>query len=90
MSMSPPSFWILIALGLQAQRPEYDFYREGRDKRPEAYAEELRKARVPASATRPGTEAVGSQNVGVEMAAACPMLKDMVAQHRIVVSSSVL
>ena len=35
---------LLTALGLQAQRPEYDFYREGRDKRPEAYAEELRKA----------------------------------------------
>ncbi len=38
---------LLTALGLQAQRPEYDFYRDGRDKRPEAYAEELRKAGVP-------------------------------------------
>ncbi|HKD04540.1 MAG TPA: methyltransferase domain-containing protein [Bryobacteraceae bacterium] len=37
----------LAALGLQAQRSEYDFYREGRDKRPEAYAEELRKAGIP-------------------------------------------
>lgn len=31
---------------LQAQKAEYDFYREGRDKRPEAYAEELRQAGV--------------------------------------------
>ncbi|MBC7924402.1 MAG: class I SAM-dependent methyltransferase [Bryobacteraceae bacterium] len=39
--------FLLTALSLQAQRPEYDFYREGRDKRPEAYAEELRKAGMP-------------------------------------------
>ena len=38
---------LLTAAGLLAQRAEYDFYREGRDKRPEAYAEELRKAGVP-------------------------------------------
>src|SRR5438067_3508066 len=38
---------LLTCAGLQAQRPEYDFYREGRDKRPEAYTEELRKAGVP-------------------------------------------
>lgn len=36
----------LTAVSLYAQRPEYDFYREGRDKKPEAYAEELRKAGV--------------------------------------------
>ncbi len=38
---------LLAAMGLQGQRPDYDFYREGRDKRPETYAEELRKAGVP-------------------------------------------
>jgi SAM-dependent methyltransferase len=38
--------FLLAAACLQAQRPEYDFYAEGRDKKPEVYAEELRKAGV--------------------------------------------
>ena len=38
---------LLTAACLHAQRPEYDFYAEGRDKKPETYADELRKARVP-------------------------------------------
>lgn len=38
---------LLAATCLQAQRPEYDFYAEGRGKNPEVYAEELRKAGVP-------------------------------------------
>ena len=37
---------LLAAACLQAQRPEYDFYAEGRDRKPEVYAEELRKAGV--------------------------------------------
>ena len=38
---------LFTAMCLQAQRPEYDFYAEGRDKKPETYADELRKAGVP-------------------------------------------
>ncbi len=33
-----------ISARLWAQRAEYDFYKEGRDKKPEAYADELRQA----------------------------------------------
>jgi 2-polyprenyl-3-methyl-5-hydroxy-6-metoxy-1,4-benzoquinol methylase len=43
--MRIPLFLLAVAC-LQAQRPEYDFYAEGRDKKPEVYAEELRKAGV--------------------------------------------
>ena len=38
---------LLTAVCLHAQHSEYDFYAEGRDKKPEGYAEELRKAGVP-------------------------------------------
>lgn len=38
--------FLLAVACLQAQRPEYDFYAEGRDKKPEVYAEELRKAGI--------------------------------------------
>lgn len=38
---------LLFFATLQAQKPEYDFYREGRDQKPEAYAEQLRKTGVP-------------------------------------------
>ena len=38
---------LVTAVCLQAQRPEYDFYAEGRDKKPDVYAEELRKTGVP-------------------------------------------
>ncbi len=39
--------FLLAVACLQAQRPEYDFYAVGRDKKPEVYAGELRKAGVP-------------------------------------------
>lgn len=38
---------LLSALCVWPQRPEYDFYPEGRDKKPDVYGEELRKAGVP-------------------------------------------
>lgn len=41
------SLVLLTALCVQAQRPEYDFYPEGRDKKPEVYAEELHNASAP-------------------------------------------
>jgi SAM-dependent methyltransferase len=45
--MKPVWILVLLAFGLAAQRPEFDFYREARDKKPDVYAEELRKAHTP-------------------------------------------
>lgn len=41
------SIVLLLSLPLVGQNPEYDFYRDGRDKKPEIYAAELRTAGVP-------------------------------------------
>ena len=45
--MKPICLALLLCAALQAQKPEYDFYREARDKKPDVYAEELRGAGVP-------------------------------------------
>jgi SAM-dependent methyltransferase len=41
--MKPFYVLVLLVSGLTAQKPEFDFYRDARDKKPEAYAEELRR-----------------------------------------------
>jgi 2-polyprenyl-3-methyl-5-hydroxy-6-metoxy-1,4-benzoquinol methylase len=41
------SIVLLLSLPLAGQNPAYDFYRDGRDKKPEIYAAELRTAGVP-------------------------------------------
>ncbi len=38
---------LLLSLPLAGQKPEFDFYRDARDKKPEVYAAELRTAGVP-------------------------------------------
>jgi hypothetical protein len=47
MSMKPFCLVLLLSLPVPGQKPEFDFYRDARDKKPEAYASELRKASVP-------------------------------------------
>ncbi|MCL4851881.1 MAG: methyltransferase domain-containing protein [Bryobacteraceae bacterium] len=38
---------LLLSLPIAGQKPEFDFYRDARDKKPEVYAAELRTAGVP-------------------------------------------
>ncbi len=47
MSLRRLAAVLVIAAALQGQKPEYDFYHEDRDKKPETYADELRKAGIP-------------------------------------------
>ena len=45
--MKPLSILLPLSLLLMGQKPEYEFYRVARDKKPEVYAAELRTAGVP-------------------------------------------
>jgi SAM-dependent methyltransferase len=44
--MTPLYILLLLSLPMMGQKPEYDFYRDARDKKPEVYAAELRTAGV--------------------------------------------
>jgi hypothetical protein len=45
--MKPSRMVMLFSFAIAGQKPEFDFYRDARDKMPEIYAAELRTAGVP-------------------------------------------